>query len=188
MTQTLTCLIEPTTFHGQGRHTSLSLWHHCAKTFCFSAFSPCSYLFHLSFASSFTFLLNSTRLLLTGSRDNDAPTGSWWRELTSMALTGLLTMAVAVVFQIMPFYNILHDHYDIHTEVCVMLVIGLYTIIVWTGDRNKANTGKQGTRISYSLSCHLFQSDLLSLCLSQGHHFSQDTSMCFPWWSCSAIL
>ena len=81
-----------------------------------------------------------------------------------MALTGLLTMAVAVVFQIMPFYNILHDHYDIHTEVCVMLVIGLYIIIVWTGDKNKANTGKQGTRISYSLSCHLFQS-AFSLCV-----------------------
>ena len=147
MTQTLTCLIEPTTFHGQGRHTSLSLWHHCAKTFCFSAFSPCSYLFHLSFASSFTFLLNSTRLLLTGSRDNDAPTGSWWRELTSMALTGLLTMAVAD-----------HDISMCHVS------LGLYIIIV-CGDRNKANTGKQGTRISYSLSCHSIC--LLSLCLSQ---------------------
>ena len=92
-------------------------------------------------------MLNSTRLLFTGSRDNDAPTSSLWKELSITALTGLLTMAVAVLFQIMPFYNILHDHYDIHSEVCVIVVIGLYITIAWAGDRKRTNTGKQGISI-----------------------------------------
>ena len=104
---------------------------------------PHSYIFHLTFASSFTLLLNSSRLMLTDSRDNDAPAKSWWREATCTMLTGLLTMALAVVLQILPFYNILHDHYEIHSEVCCWLVVGVYVLIVWTGDRSTSTTASR---------------------------------------------
>ena len=61
-----------------------------------------------------------------------------------MVISGVLTMPLAVVLQIMPFYNILHDHFAIHTEVCAFLVIGLYVLIVWSGDRNKSNSVIRG--------------------------------------------
>ena len=30
----------------------------------------------------------------------------------------------------------LHDKYQIHTEVCVFLLIGVYVLMWWTGDRH----------------------------------------------------
>ena len=48
---------------------------------------------------------------------------------------GCLSMPVAVVFQFLPFYHVFHDLYGVHTEVCVGVMVALYAIIAWSGDR-----------------------------------------------------
>ena len=47
-------------------------------------------------------------------------------------------MPMAVVFQFLPFYHIFHDLYGVHTEVCVGVMVALYAIIAWSGDRVNA--------------------------------------------------
>lgn len=39
------------------------------------------------------------------------------------------------VLQFLPIYHVLHDVYNIHTEVPVFIIITLYGLIWWTGDR-----------------------------------------------------
>ena len=33
-------------------------------------------------------------------------------------------------------YHTLHDMGGVHTEVCVFILVGIYVMIVWNGDRN----------------------------------------------------
>ena len=47
-----------------------------------------SYIFHLSFAWSFSFLLNTSRWLFTGSRDKERPTDNYFSEFVCMVITG----------------------------------------------------------------------------------------------------
>ena len=63
---------------------------------------------------------------------------------------GCLTMATAVVFQFIPIYHLFHNFYGVHTEVCVFLMIGLYVMMAWSGDRTnnlEARPQQQGNNI-----------------------------------------
>jgi len=63
---------------------------------------------------------------------------------------GCLTMATAVVSQFIPIYHLFHDFYGVHTEVCVFLMIGLYIMLAWSGDRTnnpEARPQQQGNNI-----------------------------------------
>ena len=48
---------------------------------------------------------------------------------------GCLSMPMAAIFQFVPFYHIFHDFYGVHTEVCVGVMVAVYAIIAWSGDR-----------------------------------------------------
>ncbi len=50
-------------------------------------------------------------------------------------LTGLLAMPLGVL-QFLPIYHPLHDSYKLHTEVCVLMLLALYALIVWSADRS----------------------------------------------------
>ena len=52
--------------------------------------SLCSYMFHLSFASSFTLILNTSRWLLTGSEDKLRATDKYFSEFVCIVLTGTI--------------------------------------------------------------------------------------------------
>ena len=38
--------------------------------------------------------------------------------------------------QFIPFYHLFHDNFDVHTETCVMCLVAVYALIIWTSDRN----------------------------------------------------
>ena len=40
------------------------------------------------------------------------------------------------VLQFAPIYHPLHDVFGIHTEVCVLILVVLYVLIVWSSDRH----------------------------------------------------
>lgn len=52
-----------------------------------------------------------------------------------MLLSAMLGFPLGVV-QFVFIYHPLHDTYGIHTEVCVMLLVVVYGLIIWLGDRN----------------------------------------------------
>ena len=56
-------------------------------------------------------------------------------ELTCSLMTGLFSMPLGIL-QFLPIYHPLHDNLHIHTEVCVLLILTLYALIVWSSDRN----------------------------------------------------
>jgi len=107
-----------------------------------------SYMFHLTFASSFSFLLNGSRYLLTGSADREKLSDNYFSELVCSIITGCLSMPMAAIFQFVPFYHIFHDFYGVHTEVCVGVMVAVYAIIAWSGDRVNEPDARppQGTR------------------------------------------
>ena len=64
--------------------------HGHTKRATFTLLSSHSYLFHLTFASSFTFILNTSRWMMTGSRDQEKMAGVPFTEFVCMILTGVL--------------------------------------------------------------------------------------------------
>lgn len=44
------------------------------------------------------------------------------------------------VLQFVFIYHPLHDTFHIHTEVCVMMLVVVFGLIVWMGDRNADRT------------------------------------------------
>ena len=75
------------------------------------------------------------------------------KELFCSLLTGLLAMPLGVL-QFIPLYHPLHDLLLVHSEVCVLLFLSLYVLLVWTADRQperearaSENKGK-GTSLS----------------------------------------
>lgn len=47
------------------------------------------------------------------------------------------------ILQFIPLYHPLHDSLGIHTEVCVLLFLGLYILIVWSADRLPLEPARQ---------------------------------------------
>lgn len=77
----------------------------------------------------------------------------WWallllirflKEMMCTLLTGLLAMPLGVI-QFLPLYHPLHDMFNIHTEVCVMLFLTIYMATAWIADRNPTSNARSSS-------------------------------------------
>lgn len=93
-----------------------------------------SYYFHSAFASSFMILFFGTRHLLCSSPSKYEADG-FLKEILCTIITGLLAMPVGIL-QFLPLYHPLHDIFNFHSEVCVLLFLSVYILIVWVADRH----------------------------------------------------
>ena len=59
--------------------------------------------------------------------------------------TALLSMPVAAFTQFIPVYHIFHDFHGVHTGLCLAVMLALYILLVWTGDRQQNGTETKGT-------------------------------------------
>ncbi|XP_002129943.2 uncharacterized protein LOC100176636 [Ciona intestinalis] len=109
-----------------------------------------SYFFHMSFHSTFAALLNGSRYLLTGSSDKAVASGGFIREITCVFITGMLSMALAVIFQMLPIYHGLKDGFGIHSEVIMFIVFALYFGIVYWNDRTPSDEARQTRSMTWS--------------------------------------
>ncbi|XP_078083081.1 uncharacterized protein LOC144502714 isoform X3 [Mustelus asterias] len=108
-----------------------------------------SYIFHLSFACSFAFLINLGRKAVTGSTSKAEASG-FFKELAVAFLAGTFTFPLAVLTQFLPLYHVPHDIYQIHTENIVMVQLAIYIFIVWSADRNVSrNNGNRADPASW---------------------------------------
>ena len=112
-------------------------------------FFICSYIFHVAFTSSFVILLNLTRYLLIGNHRLDYLSNSYFVEFVCVILTSVFAFPLAVVTQFIPFYHILHDLYGVHSEVVVFIILGLYIVIAWIGDRHRETETKPAAKGAY---------------------------------------
>ena len=76
-------------------------------------------------------------------------------EVLCAVLTGLLSTPLGVL-QFIPIYHPLHDMFGIHSEVCVLLLVMVYIMVIWSADRHpfeNARAGKTGASlVCYPLS------------------------------------
>ncbi len=54
-------------------------------------------------------------------------------------------MPMAALLQFTPLYHAFHDLHDVHTEVCVCVIVALYIILAWSGDRGTGMEARNGT-------------------------------------------
>ncbi|XP_070545272.1 uncharacterized protein [Ptychodera flava] len=101
-----------------------------------------SYFFHMSFASSLNMLIHGSRKLITGSEHRTESTG-FFKEMLCVIITGLFSFPLGAV-QFIILYHSLHDNLHIHTEVCVLLLVAVYVMIVWSADRNPSENARKG--------------------------------------------
>ncbi|ESO87411.1 hypothetical protein LOTGIDRAFT_127893, partial [Lottia gigantea] len=92
-----------------------------------------SYYFHATFASAFAIIFHGVRGLLC-SKVGKFQSAGFFSELVCAMITGLFAMPLGVL-QFVPIYHPLHDSLKIHTEVCVLLLLVTYAVIVWLSDR-----------------------------------------------------
>lgn len=92
-----------------------------------------SYYFHASFAASMTAFGILWRKVIAGV--DKYKVSSIRKEALVCLLTALCGMPGGVLL-FLPIYHPLHDFYHIHTEVCVMLLITIFLVVVWLSDRN----------------------------------------------------
>ena len=97
----------------------------------------------MSFVSSFVILHHLTRYLLTGNHRLDYVSRSTFVEIVCIILTSVFAFPMAVATNFIPVYHILHDLYNVHTEVVVLIVFGTYAMISWSGTRLKETEPKQ---------------------------------------------
>ncbi len=53
-------------------------------------------------------------------------------------------MPMAALLQFTPLYHAFHDLHDVHTEVCVCVIVALYIILAWSGDRGTGMEARNG--------------------------------------------
>ncbi|XP_013384780.1 uncharacterized protein LOC106154826 isoform X2 [Lingula anatina] len=92
-----------------------------------------SYYFHASFAFSFCLIFHGTRKVLDNRGKFEA--SNVCVEFLSTVLTGLFSMPLGTI-QFILLYHPLHDVYQLHSEVCVLALLALYVLVIWSGDRN----------------------------------------------------
>ncbi|XP_046568806.1 uncharacterized protein LOC124277179 [Haliotis rubra] len=92
-----------------------------------------SYYFNATFAAGFTMVFHGLRNCLC-QRANKFQSAGFLLELMVAVTTGLLAMPLGVL-QFLPIYHPLHDSFKLHTEVCVLMLLGVYSILVWIADR-----------------------------------------------------
>ena len=62
-------------------------------------------------------------------------------EVMCAVVTGLLSMPLGVM-QFIPVYHPLHDSLGIHSEVCVLMLVVVYMLVVWSADRYPFETAR----------------------------------------------
>lgn len=110
-----------------------------------------SYYFHLTFGTAFNFALHFWRRKITGNDDKDQ-VSSPGKEILCAVLAGLCGMPGGVL-QFLFLYHPLHDTLGIHTENCVITIVVVYFLIVWTADRTPGLTARRhkGERLHWSV-------------------------------------
>ena len=63
----------------------------------------------------------------------------FFKECVCCLLASMFGFPLGVI-QFVFIYHPLHDTFNIHTEVCVMMLIVVFGLIVWMGDRNADRT------------------------------------------------
>nr|CAD7403377.1 unnamed protein product [Timema cristinae] len=108
-----------------------------------------SYYFHAAFSASFIFWFHGWHRWVTS--EDKWQVASWWRELFVAVMAALLGMPGGILLFI-PIYHPLHDLFQVHTEVCVVLLLTGFFLIVWSADRNPIGRARPstGTRSSGS--------------------------------------
>lgn len=104
-----------------------------------------SYFFHMGFHSSFAFLINGSRYLLTKDTSKIKSHG-FLLEMSCVLVTAMFSMAMAVVFQMVPIYHGLKDGFGMHTEIIIFILVGLYGSIVWYADRTPSDEARSQLR------------------------------------------
>ena len=66
--------------------------------------------------------------------------------MVCVILTSVYAFPVAVVTNFIPAYHFLHDLYNVHTEVVVLIVFGTYALIAWSGSRQREPEPKQQSK------------------------------------------
>ena len=61
-------------------------------------------------------------------------------------ITGLFAMPLGVM-QFIPVYHPLHDSLGIHSEVCVLMLLAVYMLVVWSADRYPFETARVHSNI-----------------------------------------
>lgn len=89
-----------------------------------------SYIFHMTFTSSFSFLFNISWKYVVGDQRLTLIQKTI-RFLCCFVLVSLLSMPLGVI-QFIPMYHGLHDVYNIHTEVITFIYLFIYVFIVWS--------------------------------------------------------
>ncbi|XP_052783470.1 uncharacterized protein LOC128222985 [Mya arenaria] len=102
-----------------------------------------SYYFHATFACGFTAVFHLSHKIFAPDKETYQYAGVC-RETLCMLLAAMFGFPLGVI-QFVFIYHPLHDTYGIHTEVCVMLLVVVFGLIVWMGDRNghRAETFKR---------------------------------------------
>lgn len=100
-----------------------------------------SYYFHAAFSSSFAFLFLGLRRAFCRSALKFQSSGFCF-ELSILIVTGLFSMPLGIL-QFIPVYHPLHDSLGIHSEVCVLLLLSVYSFIVWSADRTPFENARQ---------------------------------------------
>ncbi|XP_067142696.1 uncharacterized protein [Centruroides vittatus] len=113
-----------------------------------------NYYFQASFVSSFSLVFRFTRCLISENEKHRII--RILKEILCVILTALFASPLGVI-QFMLLYHSLHDLFKIHSEICVLLLVSLYLIIVWTADRNpsanaRSEKGNQSDEVSAVIS------------------------------------
>nr|CAD7597144.1 unnamed protein product [Timema genevievae] len=106
-----------------------------------------SYYFHAAFSASFIFWFHGWHRWVTS--EDKWQVASWWRELFVAVMAALLGMPGGILLFI-PIYHPLHDLLKVHTEVCVVLLLAGFFLIVWSTDRNPIGGARPSTGRSSS--------------------------------------
>ena len=84
-----------------------------------------------------------TRYLLTGSHRLDFVSRGTFVEIVCVILTGVFAFPMAVATIFIPVHHTLHDLYNVHTEVVMLIVFGMYALIAWNGCYHRETEPKQ---------------------------------------------
>lgn len=99
-----------------------------------------SYYFHAAFSSSFTLAFHGLRKLCC-SRSPGFKSAGFFIELVCTVVTGIISMPLGVL-QFIPVYHPLHDSLGIHSEICVLMLVTTYILIIWSADRHPFETAR----------------------------------------------
>ncbi|XP_043461639.1 uncharacterized protein LOC122498122 [Leptopilina heterotoma] len=90
-----------------------------------------SYYFHATFAAGFMFWFRFTRRFIIKNND-PRKSGPFCKELLCTLIASCLGMPTGVLLFI-PNYHILHDIYNLHSEVTYHLLLAIYVVIIFSG-------------------------------------------------------